>query len=145
MKPPFDFGLADLRASLSTCRHLFTDVSLVCSSPPDSQVIRGHRIILATFSDFFRSTFERRPRDDEVYLVGVDHHVLEAVVKFIYRGETPSDEKSFDDFVSLADKLHVKGLPAADAAGDMNTEEGLGNQVAGFPMLNGVAEKNTVY
>ena len=67
-----------------------TDVTLSCQGGLN---IRAHRVILSTFSPYFRAIFESQPFVDTPWTYPVvvmkDYGYLEvkAIIEFIYRGE----------------------------------------------------------
>ena len=63
----------------------FFDVSLACDS--DEQ-ISAHKVILSACSPWFRAILKRNPHQHPLlYLKGVKHSDLQAVLNFMYHGE----------------------------------------------------------
>lgn len=99
----------NLRSSLWDHRDLFTDIGLVCGQGPSRQVIRGHKIILASSSPYFAKMC-LKPLD-EISLPDDEYLAVRTLLKFIYTGQTPESEQEFEDFVQVGKKLSVRGLP----------------------------------
>jgi len=86
----------------------FADVTLACA---DDKQIMAHRVILASSSIFFKNIFTNNPHQHPLlYLKGVNFEDLEAIVKFIYAGETNVAQASLDNFLAAAQELQVHGL-----------------------------------
>ena len=86
----------------------FADVTLVCE---DNQRIEAHKVILSGASNFFRSvlTGNKHP-NPMIYMRGVNIKYLEALVDFIYNGETSICQEDLEDFLKIAQELELKGL-----------------------------------
>ena len=86
----------------------FSDVTLACE---DGREVEAHKIILASSSFFFKRLFERQnhPRPF-IYMRGVKAEDLEALVDFIYFGETTVMQENLEPFMDVATELNVKGL-----------------------------------
>ena len=86
----------------------FTDVTLVSE---DLQQVRAHRVILATSSTLFGSILATLTRPDPLlYLKGVQHRQLEALLTFIYQGKAEVEEDHLEEFMEAATQLGIKGL-----------------------------------
>ena len=78
--------LADLRNDND-----FLDVTLVCDG--DKQ-IQAHKVVLASFSSFFKSLLRNNPHQHPlIYLKGLDMEDLQAIITFIYTGEVSISEE----------------------------------------------------
>ena len=94
----------------------FFDVRLACED--GSKQIPAHRLVLSACSDFFRtvlrgigsdriSSFGQNP---VLYLRGVTHTDLKAVLNFMYYGEANVAQHDLNNFLAVAEELCVKGL-----------------------------------
>lgn len=89
---------------------VFADVTLACR---DKQ-LKAHKVILSACSPFFRQVLTSNPHPHPlVYLKGISGPDLEAIVGFIYQGETNVTEEQLDSFLSSAQELQVAGLRMA--------------------------------
>merc|ERR1712127_938913 len=85
----------------------FFDVTLACE---DSQV-QAHKVILSACSPFFRSVLRRNPHQHPLlYLKGVKHQEMLAVLNFMYMGEVNVAQEELNSFLAVAEELRVKGL-----------------------------------
>ena len=86
----------------------FADVTLACE---DGQQIVAHKVILASSSPFFRNLLKKNKHPHPlIYLKGVKHEILLAVVDFLYLGEANVFQESLDSFLEVAEELRLKGL-----------------------------------
>jgi len=85
----------------------FFDVTLACE---DNQ-LNAHKIVLSAASDFFKHILKNNKHDHPfIYLTGVKFSDLQAIIGFIYTGETEVAERDLENLLSTASKLKVKGL-----------------------------------
>ena len=86
----------------------FTDVTLACE---DLQV-EAHKLILSTCSPFFQRLLKRTNKQQHplVYMRGLKARELEAVLDFIYQGETNVFQEDLEGFLLIAEELQLKGL-----------------------------------
>ena len=86
----------------------FTDVTLACE---DVQ-FEAHKLILSTCSPFFRKLLKRTNKQQHplLYMRGMKARDLEAVLDFIYQGETNIFQDDLDGFLLIAEELQLKGL-----------------------------------
>ena len=85
----------------------FTDVTLVS----EDERIEAHRVILAASSSFFSSVFLKTKHPHPmIYMKGVKHNHLLALLDFIYTGEANIPEDELNQFLALAEELQLKGL-----------------------------------
>ena len=90
----------------------FSDVTLVCE---DSRQIYAHRVILASSSSFFQNVLTKVMHSHPlIFLRGVPHSQLSAIVDFIYLGQAEIRQEDVEAFVKLAVELGVKGLEIRD-------------------------------
>lgn len=90
-----------------------TDVTLICSG---GQTIRAHRVILSTFSPYFRAIFESQPFANNpcqypvIVIKDLGLSELRAIVEFIYRGEVSVPREKLSAVLQAAKELEVNGL-----------------------------------
>ena len=100
----------------------FFDVTLLCEG--DTQ-IEAHKIILSACSPFFKILLKKNQHSHPmIYMRGLRAKDLEAIVDFIYHGETNIHQEDLDEFLALADELQLKGL----AGSQENTMDATNNQ-----------------
>ena len=86
----------------------FLDVTLVCDG---DQQIQAHKVVLASFSQFFKNILRRNPHQHPlIYLKGVDMENLKAILSFIYTGEVTVNQESLDKILQSSRDLEIKGL-----------------------------------
>jgi len=85
----------------------FFDVTLAC----EDEQIKGHKVILAACSPFFRNILRRNQHEHPLlYMKGVKYTDLQAVLNFMYHGEVNVAQEELNSFLSVAEDLRVKGL-----------------------------------
>ena len=85
----------------------FTDVTLACGN---NKWVRAHKVILSGSSSFFRNLLVGNPHQHPlVYLKGVEMKNLQAVIQFIYLGETTVEKDMVTSFLETARELQVEG------------------------------------
>ena len=99
----------ELRTNLWNLRDRFTDVSLVCGTDKNQEVIRAHKIILAASSTFFEERLSL-PEMSEIHFPNMKLRVLVNLVRFVYTGKTPDDPVDLEELIKQCKKLGVKGL-----------------------------------
>ena len=86
----------------------FSDITLACE---DGRQIYAHRIILASSSSFFQKVLTKVMHSHPlIFLKGVTHSHLSAIMDFIYLGQAEIQEKDVDAFVEVATDLGIKGI-----------------------------------
>ena len=86
----------------------FADVTLVCE---DGQQVEAHKVVLIASSPFFMNILKRNKHPHPlIYMRGVRHENLMAMVDFFYHGEANVYQENLDSFLVLADELQLKGL-----------------------------------
>ena len=86
----------------------FTDVTLACE---DGQQVEAHKVILASSSPFFQNLLKKNKHPHPlIYMKGIKHEILLAVVDFLYLGEANVFQESLDSFLEIAEELKLKGL-----------------------------------
>jgi len=109
----FQESLKDLRDNDN-----FLDVTLVCD---DDIQIKAHKNILSVSSNFFRNVLRKNPHPHPlIYLKGVEHSDLLAMVEFMYSGKVEIAHANLDRFLTSAQDLKVKGLFNMQDSSDKN-------------------------
>ena len=99
----------------------FVDVTLVCE---DGQLVKAHRVILASTSPFFMSILSKSSHSQPlIYMRGVLFEDLVGIVDFLYSGETSVLQENLNRFLTLAQELQLKGLSGKDDDDDEEEEE----------------------
>jgi len=91
----------------------FTNVTLVTEG---NKQIKAHKVVLSTFSPFFREILVSNPHQHPlVYLRGVRHDHLQSMVDFIYLGQTKIKFEEVTEFIKVATDLQIKGLSSSQS------------------------------
>jgi len=89
-------------------REEFVDVTLACE---DDKQFKAHKVILSACSEFFRNILVKNSHSHPlIYLDNLKAEQLEALVKFIYIGETNIPQSMVSDFIKAAQKYKIQGL-----------------------------------
>merc|ERR1712183_929515 len=90
----------------------FADVTLVS----DDQVqTPAHKVVLSACSPVLRSLLTTNPHSHPLlYLRGVRQTELQAILQFIYFGETEIATNRFNEFISIATDLEIKEITGND-------------------------------
>ena len=103
----FELSTANAFKSLISDQN-FADVTLACT---DDKQVTAHKVILAASSPFFNHILMKNPHQHPlIYLKGINSVDLEAIIRFIYTGETSLAHASLDTFLAAAQELQVHGL-----------------------------------
>merc|ERR1719153_321020 len=93
-------------------QHLRSDkellnVTLAC----EDETMEAHKVVLSACSPFFRNVFKKATHVNPfIYLKGVFHKDLVALLDYIYTGQAKVLAENVDRFILMADDLQVKGL-----------------------------------
>ena len=82
--------------------------------------IRGHKVILATGSNFFRKLFTQNPDSSVFTITDVEYKELSMLVDFIYKGEIDVALEDIDELLKGGKKLQVLGLMEEDKDSRLN-------------------------
>ena len=94
----------------------FTNVTLVTDG---GRTIEAHKVVLSAFSPFFKNLLVNNVHQHPLlYLRGVQHEDLRAILDFIYLGQTKVEMNKVDQFIDLATDLQIKGLRADSGPSD---------------------------
>lgn len=102
------FGFSSLLRNES-----MTDVTLICNG---GQTIRAHRVILSTFSPYFRTIFESQPFSNNpcqypvIVIKDLEISELRTIIDFIYKGEVSVSRDKLQSVLQAAKALEVSGL-----------------------------------
>jgi len=89
----------------------FLDVTVCC----DGQQVRAHKVILSACSVTFRSLLKKNPAPHPVIVLwDVKPQDLAAIMDFMYHGEVNVKQDSLNAFLSVAERLQVRGLCEKD-------------------------------
>ena len=97
-------SVSDLRAGAD-----LIDVTLVSG---DGKQFGAHRVILAAQSSFFKSILTSTVNQNHplIYIGGVKSSAIGHVLEFLYEGKVEVPEHEFNDFLSFAKEINIKGL-----------------------------------
>ena len=85
----------------------FFDVTLAC----EDQCVEAHRSILSTCSPIFHNILKLKPHSQPViFLRGVSHQILMALMDFMYKGEVSIGQDSLAAFLAVGEDLKIRGL-----------------------------------
>ena len=104
----------------------FTDVTLISD---DKKSMKTHRNILSACSPVFKKILQMETQSNHhpvIYLRGIQYTELEAMLQFIYLGETRVHEERLSEFISAAKSLEIEDLVKAGEVGDMRSEQETG-------------------
>lgn len=85
-----------------------TDVSLIC----EEQILKSHRNILSIVSPFFNMILKdiNPPQYPVIIITDLKFQEINAIMQFIYNGETVVEANRLNDLVKAAEKLQIKAL-----------------------------------
>jgi len=90
----------------------FLDVTLICQ---EQKLIPAHKVVLAASSSWFYNVLKQNPHQYPLlYLRGVSHDNLQALLHYMYVGEVTINQENVGSFLSVAQDLGVKGLSLKD-------------------------------
>ena len=100
----------------------FSDVTLATEG---NQHIKAHKVLLASASPLFKELLLGNTHSHPlIYMRGLQHRILAAVVDFIYLGETEVEQEEMEGFLALAEELQLRGL-TREAVGATWEERGV--------------------
>ena len=86
----------------------FFDVTLVSD---DHHHIAAHKLVLSASSKFFKDILCKTQRSNPmIYLSGFSSKDLNLVMDYIYQGEVQIYQDDLDNFLNVAQRLHIEGL-----------------------------------
>merc|ERR1712212_45176 len=118
----FPDHLVEVFKNLGTEGH-FADVTLVS----DDQVqTKAHKVVLSACSPVLKTLLVNNPHSHPLlYLRGIKQTELQAILKFMYFGETQIFEKRINDFVSVAKDLEVKEISEEQEETEEDSDPGM--------------------
>ena len=86
----------------------FTDVTLICE---DQKQVSAHKNILSARSPVLRNIFRMNTMQSPIiYLKGIQSSEIEAMLNFIYLGETACSSDRKIEFLNVARSFEIQGL-----------------------------------
>ena len=98
-------SFSSLRRDTALC-----DVTLVTD---DHKLVKAHKTVLATCSEFFKAVFQNSLSNSNhlmLYLSDLSSHELNTILDYIYLGEAQIFQEGLDKFLTNAQKLKLEGL-----------------------------------
>ena len=94
---------------MMTSADSFTDVTLLSD---DKIPIKAHRNILSAFSPVLRSILQTMENSSHafIFLRGINHQEIEAILQFIYSGESILLEERIQELLSVSKSLEIQEL-----------------------------------
>ena len=91
----------------------YTDVTLVCGG--DQVQFKAHKVVLSASSPVMRNILQSYNTENPViYLRGVQHEDMEAILQFIYLGEASVKHGRTEEFLKLAKDFEIKTCLSKD-------------------------------
>merc|ERR1712142_401398 len=96
--------------------HNFADVTLVVDG---QKRVKAHKFLLGAYSQVFKDMFgdcglNLNQTQSIVYLLGAKHEDLNALLQFLYLGETHVEPDQLPSFLHLSKELKIEGLAALE-------------------------------
>lgn len=99
----------------------FTDITLICE---DQKQISAHKNILSACSPVFRKILlMNQLQSPIIYLRGIQYSEMEAILNFIYLGETACHSDRKIEFLNVARSFEIQGLARLILDMDEDDEE----------------------
>merc|ERR1711936_81211 len=90
------------------------DVTLAC----EDETVKAHKVVISASSPFFRQILAKIQHNHPfIYLKGIFHKDLLALLDYIYKGETKVFTDDLNRFIKVAEELKIKGLSNDDMGG----------------------------
>jgi hypothetical protein len=108
----------------------FFDVRIACFD--DKSVMRtipAHKLVLSACSPVFKEILRNLGSDNVggkgplIFLRGIPYHDVEAVLDFMYNGQTKVQHKELDAFLAAAEDLKIKGLTSNTSSSSVASGE----------------------
>ena len=88
----------------------FCDVTLASA---DNHKFQAHKVILSAYSNVFKNMLvSKKHPHPMIFMRGVGHEVLQALLNFIYSGEANIRQENIDSFIQLSTDLELLGITA---------------------------------
>merc|ERR1712051_150430 len=99
----------------------FADVTLVSE---DQVQTKAHKVVLSACSPVLKTLLVNNPHSHPLlYLRGIKQTELQAILKFMYFGETQIFENRINDFVSVAKDLELKEISEGQDENENDAQE----------------------
>jgi len=87
---------------------IYSDVTLVSD---DEHEFKVHKFIISACSSVFKSIIDKNHTQNPfIFLRGVNHEELEAILQFVYFGETTFLRNRMSNFLNVAKDLNIKNI-----------------------------------
>ena len=85
------------------------NVTLVCD---DNSQVSAHKLVLSACSEYFKTIFRNNNHPSPlICLEGVSSPDLRNILEYMYNGKANILQENLDNFLSLAKRLKLLGLP----------------------------------
>merc|ERR1712126_122424 len=85
-----------------------TDVTLISD---DKRKFKAHKIVLCAYSNVFKDIIGNLPMETSViYLQGIQHEELEAILEIMYLGEATFQQDRKSEFFNASKTLELKDI-----------------------------------
>lgn len=85
-----------------------TDIDLICQ---DNKKIGCHKVVLATFSQFFYKIFSEQLSSEKSFaMVNIKYDDMKMLLDYMYTGEINVTQEDLPRITELADFLKIKGF-----------------------------------
>ena len=116
----------------------FTDVTLVSD---DDKQIQAHKVILGSSSSFFRKILNSNLNKHLfIYLKGIGYSEMNALLRFMYLGQTEVEQENLEKFMNAARELKVRGLheklDTIAQVSSMNTTGSIYRNIPAYPEIH---------
>ena len=113
----FSDHLREMMHGMMKSNHL-TDVTLVCD---DKKPLAAHKLVLSACSPVFTRLINYLPQTRAViYLKGIKHQEMQAVLEFMYLGATKVHQERIKDFLEVAKSLEMKEINKNDTTSGLS-------------------------
>merc|ERR1712008_335086 len=105
----------------------FFDVRIACFDDKSvMKTIPAHRVVLSACSPVFKELLRAIGTGDSkgplIFLRGISYHEFEAVLEFMYNGQTKVQQTESDAFLAAAEELKIKGLTTNNPTGNTGND-----------------------
>ena len=99
----------------------FSDVTLACD---DGRKFSAHKMVLRSSSSVLREILSHISLNGSlIFLRGINHKCLEALLDFLYQGEVDIPENEMEMFLMVAKELKISGLSQFETLENLTSEE----------------------
>ena len=96
----------------------FCDIRIACfDEKSNMKTIPAHKVVLSACSSVLKQILKAMGANDNcggkgplIFLRGISYKEIEAVLDFMYNGQTKIDHEQLDAFLAAAEELKVRGL-----------------------------------